>query len=680
MLSNNLTLVYATADGSRISIDVVNGDLTQENTDAIVNVLNEDMDMSRGRLNKALAIACGPQVQEECNELGWQPPGSAVVTSGGNLNVPYIIHIVPGSKNLLKNCLVEGLRLADQKRFQSISIPAIGTGNFKMSAADSAKLIFQALANVCGSFSSITKVRMVVYQPEMVQTFQLEQQKHSVPPFKLASNRSSADGRSVSIDVVNGDLTEENTDAIVNVLNEDMDMSRGQLNKALAKACGPRVRQECNELGWQAPGSAVVTSGGNLNVPYIIHIVPGSKNLLKNCLEEGLRLADQKRFQSISIPAIGTGNFKMSAADSAKLIFQALANVCGRFSSVSKVRIVVYQPEMVQTFQLEQQKHSLGPLKLASNRYLADNRRVSIDIVNGDLTQENTDAIVNVLNTDMDMSRGRLNKVLAKACGPQVQQECNELGWQAPGSAVMTSGGNLNVPYIIHIVPDSSKKPLKNCLEEGLRLADQNRLQSISIPAIGTGNFRMPATKSAKLVFKALRNVQESFVNISKVRIVVFEGGLIEAFQQEMTRLDTQYFSRDCPGRAFTIEQSCKPTMRALERLISNMVEWSYESGGRKTAFDLETNAKLEMAQSKKDSTVQVTLREKIFVVDLKTLNGRCHRDGEEIKINREPKQGEHCKGLAKRRRKSTHVVRKSRPNGEASGRKTEDSVWPGLA
>ena len=658
MLRCKLAPVHSAADGSRISIDIVNGDLTQENTDAIVNIINTDMNMNRGRLNKALANACGPQVQQECNQLGSQPPGSAVMTSGGNLTVPHIIHIVPGSrKKLLQECLEEGLRLADQNRFQSIAIPAIGTGNFKLSATDSAKLIFQALGNVCASFCSLSEVRIVVYQENMVQAFQQEQQKHSMLRCKLAPVHSAADGSRISIDVVNGDLTQENTDAIVNIINTEMNMNRGRLNKALSNACGPQVQQECNQLGSQPPGSAVITSGGHLNVPHIIHIVPGSSDKwhLQECLEGGLYLADHYRLQSISIPAIGTGNFKLSATDSAQLIFEALGNVCASFCSLSEVRIVVYQENMVEAFQQEQQKHLMLPCKLAPVHSAADGSRISIDVVNGDLTQENTDAIVNIINTDMNMNRGRLNKALANACGPQVQQECNQLGSQPPGSAVITSGGNLNVPHIVHIVPGSSdKKHLQECLEEGLRLADKCRVQSISIPAIGTGNFRLSATKSAKLVFKALRNVIGSFVNISKVRIVVFDGSLIQAFQDEMTRLDTQYVPHGSSSRAPAIDKSCQPTVRAWEQLISKMVEWSYESNGRKTAFDLRANAKLEMAHSKKHSTEQVTVREKEFIVNMETLNGRCYRDGERIKIYREPNEGEHCccpylKGVAEK-------------------------------
>ena len=77
-----------------------------------------------------------------------------------------------------------------------------------------------------------------------------------------------------------------------------------------------------------------------------------------------------------------------------------------------------------------------------------------IEVINGDLTQEATDAIVNIISTDMNMNNaGELSKAILKSGGQQIQQECSQLGQQIAGSAVMTSGGNLAAPKIIHIIP-----------------------------------------------------------------------------------------------------------------------------------------------------------------------------------------------------------------------------------
>ena len=727
-------------------IEIANGDLTKERTDAIVNINSTTMDMnSAGELGRAVAKASGPQVQQECNQLGAQPAGSAVMTSGGNLMVPNIIHIIPGSsdKQHLQQCLEEGLRLADNRNLKSVSIPAIGTGGYGLSAIDSAQVTFQAVKNVYSNFSSVYKVRIVIYQATMVQAFQTEQQKHSAVHNKVLPSIATP-GSPISIDVINGDLTKERTDAIVNINSITMDMnSAGELGKAVAKASGPQVQQECNQLGAQPAGSAVMTSGGSLLVPNIIHIIPGSsdKQHLQQCLEEGLRLADNRNLKSISIPAIGTGGYGLSARDSAQVTFQAVRNVSGSFSSVSKVRIVVYQTKMMQAFQQEMQKPSVVHNKVVPSLAIPGSP-ISIDVINGDLTKERTDAIVNINSITMDMnSAGELGRAVAKASGLQVQQECNQLGAQPAGSAVMTRGGNLMVPNIIHIIPGSSdKQHLQKCLEEGLRVADTHKLKSISIPAIGTGGYGLSAMDSANVVFEALSSFSGNCVNISNVRVVVYQSGMMQAFLQEKTRLDTHGSSRP----ASVMRQSFKPTVKVWvtgktiasvnkavnelkrvfseacvttkvstkdidtfsqkqinnlkreaykcdteikfdhgakcvmvrgyhrnvqdvaskikdeisegikmekqkqeddsARMILRMVEWSYESRGRKTVFDLKTNAKLEKAHGQKDLSVQVILRQKEFVVDLRFLTGRCRSDGEQVKIYRNPKEGtEYC-------------------------------------
>ena len=82
-------------------------------------------------------------------------------------------------------------------------------------------------------------------------------------------------------------------------------------------------------------------------------------------------------------------------------------------------------------------------------------------------------------------SAGALSQTVKLASGSQVEADCNQLGQQPGGSTVITSGGNLQAPHIIHIIPDSARKDhLQQCVESCLRLAETKGLQSISIPAI----------------------------------------------------------------------------------------------------------------------------------------------------------------------------------------------------
>ena len=377
------------------------------------------------------------------------------------------------------------------------------------------------------------------------------------------------------------------------------------------------------------------------------------------------------------------------------------------------------------------------------------NSHLTVQVVNGDLTQENsTDAIVNILSTDMNMNNaGDLSKAIARQSGPQVQQECNQLGKQPPGTAIMTSGGNLQVPHIIHIIPGSSdKQHLQQCLEEGLRVADANNFQAISIPCVGTGGYGLNGADSAQLTFKALNAFSARCKNIQKVRVVVFQASMMQEFLQEQKQpvqdieedsdsenaaarqtrrrghrqalgQSDEYsvrisvigkdkvgvgkaveslkkgFSDACtikevecdvvsqlsdkqkdilrkkakdrdvkleieddvdrivvrggPTEVYGIvgeiwKEISKRTKKKQEeeqaKLVSKNVEWSYEIRGTKVVFAPKANAKIELAHSKDEHTVQVSLGGDEFVIDLKRNSGRGKTSGEQITLTRKVK------------------------------------------
>ena len=363
--------------------------------------------------------------------------------------------------------------------------------------------------------TTLKDVRFLIYHKDqaLIGAFQQEAMKLQNPT-NTAPNADETGG--MDVDVIQGDITRETTEAIVNVIGPDMDMYNfGQLSKKIAETGGLQVQQECKKMGTQSPGSAVMTSGGFLAVKHIIHIVTGSseKTHLQRCLEKGLRLADTNGIKSISVPAIGTGGYGLSAVESAQMIFQALNSVGGNFS---KVRIVVFKAQMVKAFQQQQhKKSSLSPLTAVAATSMFRSP-IKVDVVSGDLTKESSEAIVNVIGADLNMnSYGQLSRVIAQSCGSQVQQELNQKGTQAPGSAVMTSGGTLNTKHIIYIVAATAdKQHLQTCLEKGLRLADANDIKSISVPAIGTGGFGFSATKSAQVIFQALSSLSGHFTSI----------------------------------------------------------------------------------------------------------------------------------------------------------------------
>src|SRR5512137_1637064 len=117
------------------TLAIVEGDITKEETDAIVNAANTGLRGGAG-VDGAIHRAGGPSIMEECRRIGGCPTGQAVITIGGNLKAKHVIHTVgpvyqgggKGEADLLKSAHRESLKLASAKRLKSIAFPAISTG------------------------------------------------------------------------------------------------------------------------------------------------------------------------------------------------------------------------------------------------------------------------------------------------------------------------------------------------------------------------------------------------------------------------------------------------------------------------------------------------------------------------------------------------------------------------
>ena len=121
------------------------------------------------------------------------------------------------------------------------------------------------------------------------------------------------------------------------VVTQDLDMESA--NKAIADVCGDAVQRELCSKAPQRPGAVLMTSPGLLSTKNIIHMVVGSGNKqhLQTCVE------DSASFDSLSIPAVGSGGLGLSPEDSAEVVFEeivAFANKPSQF--VHKVRVVVF--------------------------------------------------------------------------------------------------------------------------------------------------------------------------------------------------------------------------------------------------------------------------------------------------------------------------------------------------
>ena len=136
---------------NKTKVSTIQGDITKQSTDAIVNAANPSL-MGGGGVDGAIHRAAGPAILEECKKIvakqGRLPTGKAVITTGGNLKAQYVIHTVGpiwhgGSKNeseLLKSAYYECLKVATETKLASISFPSISTGAYGYPVDEAARI------------------------------------------------------------------------------------------------------------------------------------------------------------------------------------------------------------------------------------------------------------------------------------------------------------------------------------------------------------------------------------------------------------------------------------------------------------------------------------------------------------------------------------------------------------
>jgi O-acetyl-ADP-ribose deacetylase len=159
-------------------LEIVAGDITQQDTQAIVNAANEQLRVGGG-VDGAINRAGGPKIQEEARKIGYCPTGQAVLTTGGNLKAKYVIHTVgpvyknglAGEPELLASCYRESLKLASARGIKSLAFPSISTGIFGYPLADAAKTALSTITNYLKEHPDIELVRLVLFGQEALTAY-----------------------------------------------------------------------------------------------------------------------------------------------------------------------------------------------------------------------------------------------------------------------------------------------------------------------------------------------------------------------------------------------------------------------------------------------------------------------------------------------------------------------------
>ncbi|MFZ2037982.1 MAG: O-acetyl-ADP-ribose deacetylase [Dehalococcoidales bacterium] len=163
--------------------------------------------------------------------------------------------------------------------------------------------------------------------------------------------------------------------------------------------------------------------------------------------------------------------------------------------------------------------------------------------VQGDITKQTTDAIVNAANSSL-MGGGGVDGAIHRAGGLTILEQCRQIvakqGRLPPGKAVITSGGNSPAKFVIHTVgpywqggTSNEAKVLASCYKESLKIAEVKKVSSISFPSISTGAFRYPLEQAAKVALEAVISfLKEEARTLKEVRFVLFDAGTFGVYQK----------------------------------------------------------------------------------------------------------------------------------------------------
>ena len=160
-----------------------------------------------------------------------------------------------------------------------------------------------------------------------------------------------------------------------------------------------------------------------------------------------------------------------------------------------------------------------------------------IEIIEGDITKQHVDAIVNAANTTL-LGGGGVDGAIHRAAGPRLLEECKTLGGCPTGEARITKGYGLPAKWVIHTVGPvwrdgihGEDELLANCYRHSLALAGQHDVRTIAFPAISTGVYLFPLERATRIAVRETRNFLNQSKVVEKVIFVCFGKDALQCYQ-----------------------------------------------------------------------------------------------------------------------------------------------------
>jgi len=176
--------------------------------------------------------------------------------------------------------------------------------------------------------------------------------------------------------------------------------------------------------------------------------------------------------------------------------------------------------------------------------------RTKIGLVQGDITDQDADAVVNAANPSL-MGGGGVDGAIHRRGGPAILEECKRIrqkewpGGLAAGKAVITTGGSMKARHVIHTVGPvwsggRSGEPaaLAECYCNSLRIAAQNGLRSVAFPSISTGAYGYPIREASRVALKAVKSYVESEGAPEEVAFVLYSENDFKTYMEALEELE----------------------------------------------------------------------------------------------------------------------------------------------
>ena len=163
-----------------------------------------------------------------------------------------------------------------------------------------------------------------------------------------------------------------------------------------------------------------------------------------------------------------------------------------------------------------------------------------IEVVEGDITKQAVDAIVNAANTTL-LGGGGVDGAIHRAAGPELLEECRKLGGCATGQAKITKGYRLPAKWVIHTAGPvwrdgrhGEDELLASCYRNCLALAEEHGIRTIAFPSISTGAYGFPMERAARIAVRETNGFLERNTSVERVRLVCFGKSAFQIHSQAL--------------------------------------------------------------------------------------------------------------------------------------------------